>query len=64
MVINSIGNQRTRWLNIVIVLNILEISAFFFVGLISLDSSIVVALGLLTIAAILGYHTKELVAIN
>lgn len=64
MVINRLENQRTYWLNIVIVLNAFELIAFLFVGLISLGSNNFEALGLFTIAGILGYLTKELIAIN
>ncbi len=64
MTINGIGYEKTRWLNIVIVLNVIELIAFFFVGLVSLGSDNMAALGLLAIAGILAYLTKELIAIN
>ncbi|MCE7736271.1 MAG: hypothetical protein GPJ54_15430 [Candidatus Heimdallarchaeota archaeon] len=55
---------RTRWLNIVIALNAFEIIAFIFVGLLSFGSDNMIAVGLLMIAGIMGYQTKELIAIN
>lgn len=64
MVINRKQSLRTVWLNIVIAITGFELSVFLFVGIVSLGSNNFEALGLFTIAGILGYLIKELIAIN